>query len=78
MFKIWEICDVVLEGITHETQAILESLCYGGLYSLNVDDMWDLFEYLASSQWQHECASDSFMYASPPPYDLHAQSPCVD
>jgi len=53
-------------------------MCYGGLCSLNVDDMWDLFESLASYQWQYECASESFACPSPPPYDLHAQSPCVD
>ena len=51
MYEKWEICEVVLEGITHKTRATLESMCYGGLCSLNVDDMWDLFEYLASSQW---------------------------
>jgi len=50
MYEKWEICDVVLEGITCETRATLESMCYGGLCSLNVDDMWNLFEYLASSQ----------------------------
>jgi len=68
----------VLEGITHETLATLESVCYGGLYSLNVDDMWDLFESLASYHWQCECASESFACSSPAPYDLHGQSPCVD
>jgi len=53
-------------------------MCCGGLRSLNVDDMWDLFEYLASYRWHCECASESFVHPSPPPYDLHAQSPCVD
>ena len=53
-------------------------MCYGGLCSLNLDDMWDLFESLASYQWQYECASESFAFPSLPPYDLHAQSPCVD
>ena len=37
-YEKWEICDAVLEGITHETR--------GGLCSLDVDDMWDLFESL--------------------------------
>ena len=78
IYEKWKICDIVLEGITHETQATLESMCYGGLCSLNVDDMWDLFESLASYQWKCECASESFMYPSPPPYDLHTQSSCVD
>ena len=68
----------MLEGITHETRAILESMCYGGSCSLNANDLWDLFEYLASYQWQYECANESFACPSPPPYDLHAQSPCVD
>jgi len=53
-------------------------MCYDGLCSLNVDDMWDLFESLTSFQWQCECASESFAYPSQPPYDLHAQSPRVD
>jgi len=53
-------------------------MCYGGLWSLNVDDMWDLFESLTSCQWQYEHASESFVCPSPPPYVLHAQSPCVD
>ena len=53
-------------------------MCYGGLYFLNVDDMWDLFEFLTSYQWHYECASESFACPSPHPYDLHAQSPCVD
>jgi len=51
---------------------------YAGLYSLNVDDMCALFESLASDQWQCECANESFVCPSPPPYDLHAQSPCID
>jgi len=38
-YEEWEICDVVLEGITLETRAILESLYYDGLCSLDVDDM---------------------------------------
>ena len=67
-----------LRGITHETRATLESMCYGGLCSLNGDDMWNLFESLTSYQCQYKCASESFGFPSPPPYDLHAQSPCVD
>ena len=62
----------------HETRATLESMCYGGLCPLNVDDMWDLFKSLPFYQWQCECASESFMYHSPPPYNLHVHSPCVD
>jgi len=53
-------------------------MCCGGLCSLNADDMWDLFESLASYQWQCECATEAFVYPSPPPYDFHAQSPCTD
>ena len=68
----------MLEGITHETRTTIESTCYGGLCSLNVDDMSDLFKYLVSYEWQYECANESFACPSPPPYDLHAQSPCVD
>ena len=59
--------NVVLEGITYETRASLESMCYGGLCNLNVDDMWDLFKSLASYQWQYDCASESFMCSSLPP-----------
>ena len=66
----------MLEGITHKTRATLESMCYGGLCSLNVDDMWDLFKFLALYQWQYECASECF--TSQPSYDWHAQSVCVD
>ena len=43
MYEKWEISDVVLEGITHETRTTLKSMYYGGLCSLNVDDIWDLF-----------------------------------
>ena len=39
MYEKWEICNVVLEGITHETQAILESMCYSGMCVLGVGDM---------------------------------------
>jgi len=53
-------------------------MCYGGLCSLNVDNMWDLFEFLAFYQWQCEYASESFVCHSPPLYDLHTQSLCVD
>ena len=53
-------------------------MCYSGLCSLNVDDMWNLFESLASYQWQCAYVRESFMFPSPPLYDLHAQSPCVD
>ena len=59
-------------------RAILKSMCYGGLCPLNVDNMWDLFEPLASYQWQCECASDSLVCSSSLPYDLHAQSPFLD
>jgi len=48
MHQKYKICDVVLERITHETRATLDSMCYGGLCSLNVDDMWDFFESLTS------------------------------
>ena len=57
---------------------MLKSMCYGGLCYLNVDDMWEFFKSLASHEWQCAYASDSFVFPSPPPYDLHAQSPCVD
>ena len=60
------------------TRAILEFIFYGGLCSLHVDKMWDSFESLASYQWQCECASESFVCFSPPPYGLHFQSLCVD
>ena len=73
----WEICDVVLEGITHETRATLESMCYGALCSLNVDNMWDLFESLAWYQWHHEITSKSFECLSLPSCDFHAYCPLV-
>jgi len=72
MYEKWEICNVVLEGITNGTRATLESMCFDCLCSLNVDDMWDLFESLTSCQWQCECTSESFVYPSPPPHDLYA------
>jgi len=55
-----EICNIVIEGITHETQDTIEFICYGDLCSSNIDDMWDLFESLAWYQWHHERASESF------------------
>jgi len=67
----------VLEGITLETRATLESMCYGGLCSLNVDDMWDLFESLPWYQWHPEIASESFECLSSTSYDFHAYSPLV-
>jgi len=45
----------VLKGITHETRATLESMCYGSLCSLNVDDMSDLFEYPCGDQFRDAC-----------------------
>ena len=50
-YEKWEICDVVHEGITPDTRAILESTCHGGLHSLVVDDIWELFESLDWHQW---------------------------
>ena len=73
-YEQWEICDVVLEGVTHETRATLESMC-GGICFLNADDLWALFESLAWSQWNHNSASESFEYPSPTFHDLHAYSP---
>jgi len=65
----------VLEGITYETRATLESMCYGGLCSLDVDDIWDLFEALPWYQWHHEVASnESFVCPSPTSDDLHTHS----
>jgi len=46
--------------------------------SLDIDDMWDLFESLASYQWQYECTSESFVCLSQLLYYLHTQSPCID
>jgi len=60
----------VLEGITPDTRAILESMCYGGLHSSAVDDMWDLFESLAWHQWQYDDARDSYHHYSYYPYVL--------
>jgi len=40
--------------------------------------MWDLFESLGLYQWQCECASETFICPSQPPYDLHVQCPCID
>ena len=51
-------------------------MCYGGICSLNVDDMCDLFESLAYNQC--DSASECFVCLSLLPYGLHAQSPCVD
>jgi len=53
-------------------------MCYGGLCYSSVDDMWDLFESLTWHQWHYECANKSFVRPFLPPYDLHAQSPCID
>jgi len=78
MFEKWRICNVLLERITYESQETLESMCYGGMCYLSVDDMWDLFESLASYQWHYEYASESFICPFPPPYDFHAQSLCID
>ena len=78
LYEKWEICNVVLKGIKHETQVTLESICYRGLCFLNVDDMWNFFESLASYQWHYEYANQSFMCPFPPPYDLQSQSPWVD
>jgi len=68
----------MLKGITYETRATLDSMCYAGMCYLSIDDMWDLFEYLASYQWHYEYASESFVCPSSHLYYLHAQSPCVD
>jgi len=63
-YEKWKTCNLVLEGITYDTWAILESMCYGVLCSFDVDDTWDLFESLASYQWQCESASERFVFAS--------------
>jgi len=75
MNEKWEICNVVLEEITYETQGIVDSVCYYGSSSLDVDDIWDLFESLAYYQWQFECDSESIVFHYLPSYDLHTQSP---
>ena len=77
MYEKGERCKVALEGITYKTWATLGLVCYGGLCSFNVDDVWDLLESLSLYQWQCEYVSESFGCPSPPPYDLHAQYPCV-
>ena len=68
----------MLEGITHETQATLESTCCGDMCFLNVHDMWQLFKHLAGYQWHCEKPREHSVCPSPPPYDLHALCPCVD
>ena len=53
-------------------------MCYGSICSIDLYDMWDLFESLTWYQWHHENVSESFVCPSPNLYDLYAQSPCVD
>ena len=65
MYDNCETHNIVLKGITHETQANLGSMCYGGMCSLVVDDMWDLFESLVWYQWHHENASEFFCVPFP-------------
>jgi len=67
----------MLERMTYETRATLESMCHGGMCFSDIDDMWDLFEYLAWHQWHNEIASDSFVCPSPIFYGLHAYSPLM-
>jgi len=50
----------VLAGITHETRAILEFMCYGDMCFLSIGDIWDFLESLAWYQWHHEITSESF------------------
>jgi len=38
IYEKWEICNVVLKGIKHETRATLKS-CYDGMCYLSVHDM---------------------------------------
>jgi len=71
-YEKWKICNVVLDEITQKTRPTLESMCYCGMCSLDIDNMWDLFESLAWYQWHQENASESFMCPSPTFYDLHA------
>jgi len=60
----------VLEGITHETQATRESMCYGSLCYLTIDDMWDLFESLARHQWQFDDVRDPYHHYPSYPHVL--------
>ena len=53
------------ERIIHGTRVTLESICYGGMCTLGVDDIWDLFESLAWYQSHCENASESCMCDSP-------------
>ena len=69
-----ELWNVALEGITHDTRGTLESMCYGDMYYLSVHDIRNLFESLASYQWQYDSASESFVWPSPPPYGSYAHS----
>ena len=59
-YKNLKVYNVVLEEITQEARVILRSMCYGGLCSLNIDDMWNLFKALAWYKWQCESVSESF------------------
>ena len=78
MYEKWEICNVVLEEVTYETRAILEVMRYGGIWYLSFDDVWNLFESLASYQRHYECATEYFICPSPPLCALHSQSSRVD
>jgi len=69
-YEKWEICNAMLEGLTPETRAILESMCYGGLCFLDVDDIWDLFESLTWHQWQSDDARDPYHHYSCYPHVL--------
>jgi len=60
------------KGKAYEIRATLESVCYASMHYLSVDDLWDLFESVASYQWHYEYASDYFVCPFPRPYDLPA------
>jgi len=72
-----QIYSVVLEGVVNETRATFESMCYGCMCYLNVDDIWGLFKSLSWYQWKYERADESFVCCCPFPYGFHAYSPCV-
>jgi len=63
--------------MTYKTRATLEFMCHGAMCSLDIDDLWDLFESLAWYQWHHEIATESFVCPSPISYYMHACSPLM-
>lgn len=80
--KVWDCCVVIYEGVNKETFGIMNSICYGRLQEMHLDEVVKLFLWFPrDTHKRNRLNNDSFDVPNiepilhedyPPPLDFHS------